>query len=94
MNHSDPVGHSNRLVEPKIATDDFQSFAATLEHASPLETLTWAVESYGDGLTFATGFGPEGCVLIDLIGRHDLPVDIFTLDTSLLFPETQDWYRV
>ena len=93
MNQSDPVGHSKRLVEPKVATGDFQSFAATLEHASPLETLTWAVESYGNGLTFATGFGPEGCVLIDLIGRHDLPVDIFTLDTGLLFPETQTLWR-
>ena len=93
MNQSDPVGHSNRLVGPKVATDAFQSFAATLEHASPLETLAWAVESYGDGLTFATGFGPEGCVLIDLIGRHNLPVDIFTLDTGLLFPETQTLWR-
>lgn len=93
MTQSNPVGHSNRLVEPKIETDDFQSFATALEHVSPLETLTWAVESYGDGLTFATGFGPEGCVLIDLIGRHDLPVDIFTLDTGLLFPETQTLWR-
>jgi phosphoadenosine phosphosulfate reductase len=39
-------------------------------------------------VAFATGFGAEGCVLIDLIGRAKLPVEIFTLDTGLLFDET------
>ena len=78
-----------------ISADEVQSFALTLEQASPLEALTWAVERYGKGLTFATGFGPEGCVLIDLIGRHGLPIDIFTLDTGLLFPETKElWKRL
>ena len=61
-----------------------------LEGAEPLETLMWAVGRFGQRLTFATGFGPEGCVLIDLIGRHRLPVDLFTLDTGLLFPETRE----
>ena len=82
-------------VDSTLATDDGDvgTFALALEHASALETLTWAVERYGDGLTFATGFGPEGCVLIDLIGRHRLPIDIFTLDTGLLFPETQALWK-
>ncbi len=67
--------------------------AATLEGAPPEETLRWAVEEYADRLTFATGFGPEGCVLIDLIGRHALPIDVFTLDTGLIFEETRDLWR-
>ena len=82
-------------VDSRLATDDVGAFALALEHASVLETLTWAVQRYGDGLTFATGFGPEGCVLIDVIGRHGLPIDIFTLDTGLLFPETRAlWKRL
>jgi phosphoadenylyl-sulfate reductase (thioredoxin) len=36
----------------------------------------------------ATAFGVEGCVLIDIIGRNQLAVDIFTLDTGLFFEET------
>ena len=64
-----------------------------LEMAPPLEILQWAVDEFGPRLTFATGFGAEGCVLIDLIGRHRLPIDIFTLDTGLLFPETYDLWR-
>lgn len=65
----------------------------TFETATPLEILQWASERYGTRLTFATGFGAEGCVLIDLIGRHRLPIDMFTLDTGLLFPETYDLWR-
>ena len=84
---------TSKAVERNLASDDVRTFALALEQASPLETLTWAVERYGDGLTFATGFGPEGCVLIDLIGRHRLPIDIFTLDTGLLFPETRTLWK-
>ena len=66
-----------------------------LETATPLEILRWATDQFGSRLTFATGFGAEGCVVIDLIGRHRLPIDIFTLDTGLLFPETYDlWQRL
>ena len=64
-----------------------------LEQRSPLDVLRWAADQYSPRLTFATGFGSEGCVLIDLIGRHHLPIDIFTLDTGLLFPETYELWR-
>ena len=35
----------------------------------------------------------EGCAIIDLIARNDLPIDVFTLDTGLLFPETYELWR-
>src|SRR5436190_5928024 len=64
------------------------------EGSPPLEILRWAVAQY-PRITFATGFGAEGCVVIDLIGRHQLPIDIFTLDTGELFPETLElWKRL
>ena len=72
---------------------DLAEIGQALETATPLEILQWASERHGDRLTFATGFGAEGCVLIDLIGRHRLPIDMFTLDTGLLFPETYDLWR-
>ena len=59
----------------------------TLEGKSATEILEWSVANAGR-IAFATGFGAEGCVLIDLIARAKLPVDVFTLDTGLLFPET------
>lgn len=61
---------------------------------APLEeVLRWASQTLGDKLTFATGFGAEGCVIIDAIGRAKLPIDLFTLDTGLLFPETYALWR-
>ena len=58
-----------------------------LEGKPPTEILEWAVANSAR-VAFATGFGAEGCVLIDLIGRAKLPVEVFTLDTGLLFDET------
>jgi phosphoadenylyl-sulfate reductase (thioredoxin) len=55
--------------------------------------LAWASRQLGDRLTFATGFGAEGCVIIDLIARAKLRVDVFTLDTGVLFPETYALWR-
>jgi phosphoadenylyl-sulfate reductase (thioredoxin) len=54
----------------------------------PAEVLAWATANAGPRIGFATGFGAEGCVIIDLIARASLPIDVFTLDTGLLFPET------
>ena len=66
---------------------------APSEGASALDILTWASDAFGNRLTFATGFGAEGCVIIDLVGRAKLPIDLFTLDTGVLFPETYELWR-
>ena len=67
--------------------------AGALEGRSPAEVLAWAAGRFAPRITFATAFGAEGCVLVDLIARHHLPVDVFTLDTGLLFPETYALWR-
>jgi len=72
---------------------DLTRSAAELEGRSPFEILRWAADRFAPRITFGTGFGAEGCVLIDLIGRHHLPIDLFTLDTGLLFRETYDLWR-
>lgn len=60
---------------------------------TPEEILCWASGRFAHRLAFATGFGPEGLVLLDLIARHRLPVFVFTLDTGLFFPETYALWR-
>ncbi len=59
----------------------------------PSETLSWAAERFAPRVELATAFGPEGCVLVDMIARHELPIAVFTLDTGLLFPETRELWR-
>ena len=74
---------------------DVTTAARELEGESPAGILRWASQHLGEKLTFATGFGAEGCAIIDLIARNNLPIDLFTLDTGLLFPETYDlWHRL
>ncbi len=65
----------------------------TLDGRPAEDVLAWAAERYAGKLTFATGFGAEGCVIIDLAARLKLTVDLFTLDTGLLFPETYALWR-
>lgn len=74
-------------------TLDWRAAATDLDGRPAEEILAWAAAEFAPRLTFATGFGAEGCVLLDIIARHRLPVDLFTLDTGLLFPETYALWR-
>ncbi len=71
-----------------VSKNKLRQYAQSMEGWAALDILKWASTSFSKRVTCATGFGPEGCVLIDLIGRHQLPIDLFTLDTGLLFQET------
>lgn len=67
--------------------------ADRFEGRPPVEVLAWAAEQFAGRVVFATGFGAEGCVLIDLVARHHLAIDLVTLDTGLLFDETYGLWR-
>ena len=71
---------------------ELPTIARALEDETPERILAWAAEHL-PRLTFATGFGAEGCVIIDLIAREGLKIDLFTLDTGVLFPETYALWR-
>jgi len=67
--------------------------AAELEGQPAADILAWAAHQFAPRVTFGTGFGAEGCVLIHLIAEQALPIDVFTLDTGLLFEETYELWR-
>jgi phosphoadenosine phosphosulfate reductase len=74
---------------------DLAAWAGALENRPPQEVLAFAAERFAPRLAFATGFGAEGCVLVDMAARAGLAVDVFTLDTGYLFPETYTlWNRL
>lgn len=60
---------------------DFEQYTA-------IELLEYAVAQFGDQITFASSFGAEDVVLIDMLSQIKPDIDIFFLDTSLHFPET------
>lgn len=73
--------------------DELAEYARALDGQSAEAILRWAAERFAPRITCATGFGLEGCAIVDLVARFSLPVDLFTLDTDLLFPETHDLWR-
>jgi phosphoadenosine phosphosulfate reductase len=76
---------------PETRNNSFVREASeTLEEAGPLEALKWAYSYFGDRVTIATGFGPEGVALIDMAIAINPRADIFFLDTAFLFPETYE----
>jgi len=78
-----------------MTRDDLKQAADELEHAPAADILKWAADHFAPRLTFATSLGIEDCVVTDLIAKASLPVDFFTLDTGVLFPETYVlWKRV
>lgn len=57
---------------------------------SALETLKFALGKFGDKVSFASSFGAEDVVIIDLLSKTGLPFRIFTLDTGRLHEETYE----
>src|SRR5262245_13634838 len=79
-------------VQPLSATPELLAYLAAesqkLETATPWEIVQWAVDHYFPKLTMATAFGPEGCVIIHMLGKIEPRVHVFNLDTGYQFKET------
>ena len=66
------------------------SLSNRFQNGPALDVLTWAMETFGTGLSIGSGFGASGVVLMDLALRINPDVDIFYIDTGYFFPETLD----
>jgi phosphoadenosine phosphosulfate reductase len=59
------------------------------EDSAPERVVAWMLERFaGRRVAVTTGFGMEGCALIDMIARHGVRLPVLYLDTGFLFPET------
>ncbi len=61
-----------------------------LESAQPEEIIRWAAERFGDKLTMATAFGPEGCLILSMLAQIAPQTYVFNLDTGYQFLQTLD----
>ncbi len=62
--------------------------SAELESATPQEIITWASQRFGDRLTMATAFGPEGMAILYMLSAISPTTHVFNLDTGYQFKET------
>jgi phosphoadenosine phosphosulfate reductase len=76
------------VLEHDLSLEELKAVSDGFEGASPEAVLYWAAGKFGEGVALATGFGAEGCVLIDMLARVAPRMRVFYLDTGLLFPET------
>ncbi|MDG1278803.1 MAG: phosphoadenylyl-sulfate reductase [Algoriphagus sp.] len=61
---------------------------AQLAQLAPATGLTLLVELFPGKVCFSTSLGQEDQVITQLIASQNLPIQIFSLDTGRLFPET------
>ena len=61
-----------------------------LEGSSPEAILHWGFENFAPSIVMATGFGPEGIVLMHLVSEIRPETVVFYLDTDLLFSHTYE----
>lgn len=67
-----------------------QEKAKELESKDASAVLRWAIEAFFPKIGFASSFGAEDVVVIDLIAKINPKTTIFTLDTGRLHEETYD----
>ncbi len=68
---------------------DLVALNERLAGASPQEILSWAGQEFSPELSLACSFGgPSGMVLVDMSSKLGLDLEVFYLDTELLFPQT------
>lgn len=77
-------------IDYDVTGKELSVVSEEFETQSPEAVLRWAFEEFASDVALATGFGAEGCILIDMVARITKGARIFYLDTDLLFPETYE----
>ena len=74
----------------RLSAEDVAGLNQRFLGATPEAVLRWAIDTFGSRLAFASSFGAEDMVVIDMLSRLQPPITIFTLDTGRLHEETYD----
>ena len=80
---------------PSVGTVEWTAESAkqiglSLEGSSPETVLRRGFDTFGPTIVMATGFGPEGVVLMHLVSEIRPETVVFYLDTDLLFSHTYE----
>lgn len=79
------------IVEPTPHT--LESLTEQLHGLSNVEAMRTLAELFPGQIVFSTSLGYEDQVITDLIASNEIPVRIFTLDTSRMFSETYSVWK-
>ena len=90
---SDRSAASSTVTERTASPEQLEQIrldSERLETATPPEIIRWAVDRYFPQLTMATAFGPEGCVILQMLSEIQPRTHVFNLETGYQFQETLD----
>lgn len=73
-----------------MQSNQIKAIADELESKSAEEVLRWALDRFHPRIAFASSFGAEDVVIIDMLTKIRNDVRIFTLDTGRLNQETYE----
>jgi len=73
---------------------DIEQIEKDIQQLSIPQTLAHFAHLFPGQVAFSSSLGHEDQVLTDLIARHDVPVNIFTIDTGRLFAETYELIQI
>ncbi|TDQ08373.1 phosphoadenylyl-sulfate reductase [Pedobacter metabolipauper] len=64
------------------------TLAEKIKDLDPVDALRFFAEAYPGKIVFSTSFGWEDQVITHMIFANNIPIEVFTLETGRLFPET------
>lgn len=85
-----PAAEERPLEPTEQLLAELASKSAELETATPQEIIAWASKRFGERLTMATAFGPEGMSILYMLSEIAPETHVFNLDTGYQFQETLD----
>ena len=68
--------------------EKLQEIAEKIRGLDPVDALKHFAAQYPGEIVFSTSFGWEDQVITHMIFANDIPIEVFTLETGRLFPET------
>jgi phosphoadenosine phosphosulfate reductase len=74
----------------QFTKENIEELNIKLEGKSASEIITFFINELGNDITFGTSLGIEDQVITQMILSQTSDIDIFTLDTGRLFPDTYD----
>lgn len=70
--------------------EDLKSIEAQIADLSIEQAIAYFAQQFPNAVKFSSAFGQEDQVITDVIFKSKLEVEVFTLDTGRLFPETYE----
>ncbi|HMI03682.1 MAG TPA: phosphoadenylyl-sulfate reductase [Pedobacter sp.] len=68
--------------------EKLEEIAEKIRGLDPVDALKHFAAQYPGQIVFSTSFGWEDQVITHMIFANDIPIEVFTLETGRLFPET------